>query len=169
MSCDPCGEVGTSTLRPPVYFSQLLKINLRFRQGILQVVESICGTMFIFWCGHCPNCRTVVSLGRSILPPEREPSKSGFRPVAKVVFFYCIAISNLSISGSWDSLGPFRPPAGLQIWFWVPVAKVVLFYYTPISNLSISGSWGSLGLFGPPDGPSCSVGRSVGVWWWRSA
>ena len=43
---------------------------------------------------------------------------------------------------------------------------MLLFYDTPFSNLNLSGSWGSLGLFGPPDGPSCSVGRSVGVWWW---
>ena len=43
---------------------------------------------------------------------------------------------------------------------------MVLFSYTAISKLNLSGSWGSLALFGPPDGPSCSVGRSVGVWWW---
>ena len=43
---------------------------------------------------------------------------------------------------------------------------MVLVYYTPISNLSISGSWGSLGLSGPSGDPTCSVGQSVGVWWW---
>ena len=43
---------------------------------------------------------------------------------------------------------------------------MVLFYYTAISKLSISGSWGSLGLSGPSGDPTCSVGQSVGVWWW---
>ena len=89
-------------------------------------------------------------------------------PVAKVVLSYYTPISNLSISGSWCSLGLFGSPDGPQIRFWAPVAKVVLFYYTAINNLSISGSWGSLGSLGPPDGPSCSVGRAVGLWWWDS-
>ena len=43
---------------------------------------------------------------------------------------------------------------------------MVLFYYTASSKLSISGSWGSLGLSGPSGDPTCSVGQSVGVWWW---
>ena len=48
-------------------------------------------------------------------------------PVAKVVLSYYTPISNLSISGSWGSLGLFGLPDGLQIWFRAPVAKVVLF------------------------------------------
>ena len=87
-------------------------------------------------------------------------------PVAKVVLFYYTPISNLSISGSWGSLGCFGHPDGLQIWLWAPVVKVVLFYCTAISKLSISSSWGSLGLSGPSGDPTCSVGQSVGVWWW---
>ena len=128
-----------------------LQICKRVVHDILKKLLAICETVFTFLCDHCPNCRTVVSLGRSILVRRAGALKIRFwGPVAKMVLFYYTAISNLSISGSRDSLGPFRPPDGLQIWFWVPVAKVVLFYCTAISNLSISGSWGSLGCFEAP-------------------
>ena len=66
VSCKPCGEVGTSTFTPPVYFSHLQSSNLRLRQDVPRIVKSICGTVFTFWCGQCPKCRTVVSLGVSI-------------------------------------------------------------------------------------------------------
>ena len=59
----PCGEVGTSTFTPPVYFAHLQTSNLRTRHDVHRIVKSICGTVFTFWCGHCPKCRTVVSLG----------------------------------------------------------------------------------------------------------
>ena len=64
-----------------------LQICKRVLQDILKKLLSICGTVITFLRGQCPICRTVVSLGRSILPPGLEPSKSGFKGLSPKWYF----------------------------------------------------------------------------------
>ena len=55
-----------------------LRICERVGQDIPKKLLWICGTVVTFLCGHCPNCRTVVSLGRFLCAATLKPSKSSF-------------------------------------------------------------------------------------------
>ena len=55
-----------------------LRIRKRVVQDIPKKLLSICGTVVTFLCGKCPNCRTVVSLGRSLWAATLRPPNPHF-------------------------------------------------------------------------------------------
>ena len=55
-----------------------LRICKRVVQDIPKKLSWICGTVVTFWCAHCPNCRTVVSLGRFLWAATLRPSNPHF-------------------------------------------------------------------------------------------
>ena len=133
-----------------------LQICKRVVHDILKKLLSICETVVTFLCGHCPNCRTVVSLGRFLLAATLKPPNPYFGawlPSLSFLYTFSLATCHFQAPGgavwsSWALLGApgrWSPPTRFGL-----VAKVVLFYFTPMSNLKMSAFWGSLRFFGFP-------------------
>ena len=86
------------------------KFQWGIRQGVPQFVKSICRTVVILWCAHCPKCRTVVSLSRSIQVAGPRPPKSGFGPLSPE---YRLSIYSLYVDGAlW---APGAPQGFLEV------------------------------------------------------
>ena len=70
--CDQCPNCRTVVSLAMVSAHRLshllstLRICKRVVQDIPKKLSWICGTVVTFWCAHCPNCKTVVSLSRSL-------------------------------------------------------------------------------------------------------
>ena len=91
-----------------------LQICKRVVHDILKKLLSICGTVITFLRDHCPICRTVVSLGVSILAPGLEPSKSDFgRLSPKWYFSITLLLATWAFrapGAPWGVLGPQMAP-----------------------------------------------------------
>ena len=68
-----------------------LQICKQVVQDIPKKLLWICGTVFTFWRGQCPNCRTVVSLGGFILAsaPEFLSPWAFVQSMLHLVFYSC--------------------------------------------------------------------------------
>ena len=92
-----------------------LQICKRVVHDILKKLLSICETVVTFLCGHCPNCRTVVSLGRFLLAATLKPPNPYFGawlPSLSFLYTFSLATCHFQAPGgpgafwsSWALLG----------------------------------------------------------------
>ena len=86
-----------------------LQICKRVVHDILKKLLSICETVVTFLCAHCPNCRTVVSLGRFLWAATLKPPNPYFGAwLWSLTFLYTFSLTTCH----------FRSPGGSNKAFW---------------------------------------------------